>query len=131
MCSFFITSISIHLTFRFNHHAMKIYKLYYIVGRKNTNHFFISSLVFSAKQFTSVLLETASILNNFFITSDTCIVIIITYCFFTIKHFLFSLPWKFLFGSLPSKNLFFNKNFTNHILHPCLSRSLWHQIEDF
>ena len=80
-----------HATFRFNHHAMKIYKSYYIVRRKNTNHFFISSLVFSAKQFTSVLLEIPSILNKFFIASDTCIVVIIT-CFFTIKNFLFSLP---------------------------------------
>ena len=53
----FITSISIHynkwmITLRFNHHAMKIYKSYYIARRKNTNIiFFIIIIFFTIKTF--------------------------------------------------------------------------------
>ena len=52
----FITSISIHynkwmITLRFNHHAMKIYKSYYIARRKNTNKNFFIILFFYYQNF--------------------------------------------------------------------------------
>ena len=128
MRTFFTTLISIHynkwiITFRFNDHAMKIYKSYCIV-----RSFFISSLVFSTKIFHFFLLEIPSISNKFFITNDTCIAILIIYCFFLLaKNFLFSWLSKIIFVvSLPSKK--FIQVFANHILCPCLPRSLRYQI---
>ena len=100
----FVTSISIHydkwiITFRFNHHAMKIYKSYYIVRRKNTYKFvFYIIISFFSKKITIVLSEIPSISNKSFITNDTCIVIIIIYCFlFTIKIFLVFVAIKIFF----------------------------------
>ena len=85
---------------------MKIYKSYYIVKRKNTSKIFlISSLVFSTKKSTIVLLEIPSLSNKFFITNDTCIVIIIIYCFFLLSKFFCFHCYEFFFVSLPPKNL--------------------------
>ena len=130
MRTFFTTLTSIHynkwiITFRFNHHAMKIYKSYCIVRRKI---FFYIITSFFNKKFSFFLLEIPSILNKFFITNDTCIVILIIYCFFLLaKNFLFSWLSKIFFVvSLPSKK--FIQVFANHILCPCLPRSLRYQI---
>ena len=106
---------------------MKIYKSYYIVRRKNTSKIFlISSLVFSTKKFTIVLLEIPSLSNKFFITNDTCIVIIIIYCFFLLSKFFCFHCYEFFFCFSTTKK--FIQVFANHILHPCLPRSLQDQI---
>ena len=86
---------------------MKIYKSYYIVRRKNTSKIFFNIIIsFFNKKFTIVLLEIPSLSNKFFITNDTCIVIIIIYCSFLLsKFFCFHCYEFFFFVSLPSKNL--------------------------
>ena len=101
---------------------MKIYKSYYIVRGKNTNKIFFYIIIsFFGKKIAIVLLEIPSIANKFFITNETYIVFIIIYFFF----FLFSFccyDFFFVFVSLPSKK--FIQVFADHILHPCLPRSL-------
>ena len=94
---------------------MKIYKSYYTGRGKNTNKFFFtSSLVFSAKKFTIVLLETPSISNKFVLQMILVLLLYLLF-FFTIKFVVFVamnfffvfLLSKICFVSLPSKQFFF------------------------
>ena len=105
---------------------MKIYKSYYIVRGKNTNKIFFYIIIsFFGKKIAIVLLEIPSISNKFFITNETYIVFIIIYFFFFCFLFvamIFFFVFVFVFVSLPSKK--FIQVFADHILHPCLPRSL-------
>ena len=148
MRTFFITSISIHynkwiITFSFNHHAMKIYKFYYTGRGKNTNkNFFTSSLVFSAKKFTIILLEIPSISNKFVLQMILALLLYLLF-FFTIKFvvfvamnfFLFFYHQKFVLFLYHQNNFFlflyhqkrFIQVLADHILCICLTRSLQDQ----
>ena len=113
MRTLFITSICVHYNewitgTRFRHHTMKTYKSYYVVRRKNTSKFifFMSSLVFSTKNFTIVLLEIPAISIKIQLYND----------FFVKKNFC------------KEKNLFI-LTFLVHILYPCLLTCLQDQIE--
>ena len=149
MRTFFITSISIHynkwiITFRFNHHAMKIYKSYYTGRGKNTNKIFLkSSLVFSAKKFTIVLIEIPSISNKFVL--QMILVLLLYLLFFLLSNLLFlllSIFFLFFYHQIFVLFLYHQKKFflflyyqkrfiqvlADHILCICLTRSLQDQI---
>ena len=76
MHTLFINLICIHhnerITYtRFRHHTMETYKSYHLLeGKTLTKMFFTSSLVFSAKKFTIVLLEIPATLIKIQIYND-------------------------------------------------------------